>query len=70
MLELREPSNMNLRSNHETWKLLENRVPDPSFTNRCFKYIAPHLYNSLTKTTRQIENIETFKKKTENIHIQ
>ena len=38
MLELREPSIMNLRSNYNTWKFVENRVPGPGFTNRSFKY--------------------------------
>ena len=60
MLELKESSTINLRSNHDTWKLVEHRVPGPVFTNRCFKYYAPHLYNTLPKTLRQLENIETF----------
>ena len=32
-------------------------------TNRSFKYCAPHLYNTLPKTIRQLDNIEIFKKK-------
>ena len=62
MLELREQSTINLRSNYDTWKLVENRVPGPDFTIRSFKYCAPHLYNTLPKTIRQLDNIETFKK--------
>ena len=63
MLELREPPTTNLRSKYDTWKLVENRVPGPDFTMRSFKYCAPHLYNTLPKTIRQLDNIETFKKK-------
>ena len=63
MLELREPSTINLRSIYDTWKLVENRVPSPGFTNRSFEYCAPHLYNTLPKTIRKLDNIETFKKK-------
>ena len=62
MIELREPSTINLRSNYDTWKLVENIVPGPDFTIRSFKYCAPHLYNTLPKTIRQLDNIETFKK--------
>ena len=62
MLELREPSTINLRSNYYTWKLVENRVSLPGFTIICFKYCEPHLYNNLPKTIRRLENIETFKK--------
>ena len=62
MLELREPSNINLRSNYDTRKLVENRVPGPVFTNRSFKHRAPHLCNTLPKTIRQLDNIEAFKK--------
>ena len=43
MLELREPSTMNLRSNYDTWKLVENRVPGLASTNINFKYCASHL---------------------------
>ena len=60
MLGLREPLTINLRSNSDTWKLVENRVPCPDFTNRSFKYCAPHSYNTLPKTIRQLDNIETF----------
>ena len=63
MNELKVSSTIILRSNHETWKLVEHRVPGPVFNNRCFKYYAPHLYNTLPKTLRQLENIETFKKR-------
>ena len=38
------------------------QIPGPGFTIRCFKYCAPYLYNTLSKTIRQLENIETFKK--------
>ena len=62
MLELREPSTIILQSNFDTWELVENRVPGPGFTDRSFKYCAPHLYNTLAKTIRQIDNIETFEK--------
>ena len=62
MLELREPSTINLRSNCDTWKLVENRIPDTGVTNRRFKYCAPYLYNTLPKTIHQLDNIETFKK--------
>ena len=62
MLELWVPSTINLRSNYGTWKLVENRVPGPGFTNRSLKYFAPHLYNTLPKTIRQLDNTETFKK--------
>ena len=54
---------MNLRSNHDPWKLVEHRVPGPGFTNKCFKYCEPHLYNTLPKNIRQLRNIETFLKK-------
>ena len=59
MLELREPSTIIFRSNYDTWKFVENRVPGPDFTIRSFKYFAPHLYNTLPKTIRQLDNIET-----------
>ena len=66
MLELKESSTINLRSNHDTWKLVEHRVPGPVFgiifTNRYFKYYAPHLYNTPPKTLRQLENIEILRK--------
>ena len=62
MLELKESSTINLRSNHDTWKLVEHKVPGPVFTNRCFKYYAPHLYSTLAITLCQFENIETYKK--------
>ena len=58
MLELREPSSMNLRSNHNTWKLIEIKVSGLGFTKRCFKFCALHFYNSLRKTIRQLENIK------------
>ena len=54
---------MNLRSNHDTWKLEVHKIPGPGFTNRCLKYCVPHLYNILPKTNHQLENIEGFKKK-------
>ena len=57
LLEIMEQSTINLRSDHDTWKVVEHRVPSPGFTNRCFKYCAPHLYNTLPK------NVETFKKR-------
>ena len=63
MLELEQSSTINLRSNHDTWKLEDRRVPGPGFTKRCFKYCAPHLYNTLPKTICQLGNIETFKEK-------
>ena len=63
MLELEESSTINLRSNYDTWKFVEHRLPGPRFTNRCFKYYAPLLYNTLPKTIRQLENIETSKKR-------
>ena len=62
MLKLRQPSTINVRSNYDTWKLVENRVPGSGFIKRSFKYCAPHLYNILIKTIRQLDNIETFKK--------
>ena len=62
LLELREPLTINLRSNYDAWKLVENRVPGPIFTNRSFKYCSHHLYNTLPKTIHQLDNIETFKK--------
>ena len=62
-LELKESSTINLRSNHDSLKLVEHRVPGPVFTIRYFKYQAPHLSNTLPKTLRQLENIETFKKR-------
>ena len=49
MLELREPSAISLRSNYDTWKLVENWLPDPGFTKTCFKYCAPRLYNICQK---------------------
>ena len=61
-LELKVSSTFNLRSNLDILKFIEHRVPGPVFTNRCFIYYAPHLYNTLPKTLRQIENLETFKK--------
>ena len=63
MLKLRESSTMNLQSNHDAWKLVEHRLPGPGFFNRCFKYFALHLYNILPKTTRQLGNFETHKKR-------
>ena len=62
MFELREPSTVILRSNYDTRKLIENRVPDSGFINRSFKYCALHLYNTLPKTIGQLDNIETFQK--------
>ena len=63
MLELREPSTINLRGIYDTWKLVENRLHVlHDFTNRSFKYCAPHLYNTLPKIIRQLDNIETSKK--------
>ena len=62
MLELREPSTINVRSNYDTLKLVENRVPGPGFTNRIFKFCAPHLHNTFPKTICQLDNIETSKK--------
>ena len=62
MLELREPSTMNLQSNLDTWELVENIIPGPDFISRCFEYCSPHLYYTSSKTNRQIENIEVFKK--------
>ena len=62
MLELRELSTKNLRSNYDTRKLVENRVPGPGFINRNFKFCAALLYNTLPKTISQLDNIETFKK--------
>ena len=59
MLEFKESPTINLQSNHDTWKLVDYRVPGPVFTNRCFKYYAPHSYNTLPKTLGQLENIET-----------
>ena len=61
-LALQEPSSIKLRSNYDTQKLVENRVPGHGFTNRSFKYCAPHLYKTLPKSIRQLDNIETFKK--------
>ena len=55
MLELKESSTVNLRCNQDTRKFLEHRVPGSGFTNRCFKYYAPHLYNTLRKTIPQLE---------------
>ena len=63
MLEPKESPTINLRSNHDTWKLVEHREPAPVSTNRCFNYNAPHLYNTLPKSLRQLENIESFKKR-------
>ena len=63
MIQLREPSTINSRSNYDTWKLVENRDLGPGFIKRSFKYSALHLYNPLPKTIRQLDNIETFKKK-------
>ena len=62
MHELREPSTINSQSNYNTWKLVENIVSSPNITIWSFKYCAPHLYNTLPKTIRQIDNIETFRK--------
>ena len=42
MLELKESSTINLRNNHNKWKLVEHSVPGPVFTNRSFKYCARH----------------------------
>ena len=47
MLELRKPSTINLQSNYDAWKLVENRVPGPDFTIISFNYGAQHLYNTL-----------------------
>ena len=58
---------MNLRSNDDTWKLVEHRVPRSGFTNRFSKYCAPRLYKTLPKTIRQLENNDTFQEKTKNI---
>ena len=63
MLELEESSTINLLSNHDTWNLVEHREPGPVFTNRCFKNYVPLLYNTQPKTIRQLENIETYKKR-------
>ena len=63
MLELKESSTISLRSNHDTCKLEEHRVPGPGFTNRSFKYCTPHLYNTLPRTICQLKNIKTFKTK-------
>ena len=63
LIDLKVPSSVNLRSNNDRLKLAEYRVPGPCFTNRCFKYNAPTLYNSLPLTIRQLDTIETFKKK-------
>ena len=63
MLELKESSTISLQSNHDTWNLEEHRAPGPGLTNRCFKYCAPHLYNTLPKTIRQLDDIKTFKKR-------
>ena len=57
MLELKKSSTINLRSNLDTWKLVVHRVPGPGFTNRCFKYCAPHLYNTLPISIRHLEKI-------------
>ena len=46
-LELREPPTIKLRSNYNTWKLVESIVPGPDFTIRSFKYCAAHLYITL-----------------------
>ena len=48
---------------HDTWKLVEHRVPGPGFTNSCVKYCAPHLISTLPKTICQVEKIEISKKR-------
>ena len=45
-----------------SWKFVENRVSGPDLINRSFNFCAPDLYNTLPKTIRPLDNIETFKK--------
>ena len=52
---------MNLRSNHDTGKLVEHRLRGCGFTYRSFEYCAAHLYKILSETLRQLENVENFK---------
>ena len=75
MLELKEPSTINLRSNHDTGKLIEDRVNGPGFTNRCFKCYAPFLYITLQKYQKKYQiskyqKYQKFEEKTKNIHFQ
>ena len=62
MFELRKPSSTILRSNYDTRKFVENRVPGTGFTNIGFKFCARSLYNILPKANRPLDNIKTFKK--------
>ena len=50
-----------IKSYLQNWEQLYE-PPGPDFTIRSFKYCAPQLYNTLPKTIRQLNNIETFKK--------
>ena len=51
-----------MKSSNLGSRQLENRVPGHDFPNRSFEYCAPHLYNTLPKTIRQLDNNKNFKK--------
>ena len=52
---------MILRSNYDTWELVERRVISSGSNNKCSKYCAPHLYNTSLKTLRDLKDIESSK---------
>ena len=55
-------STSGLRSTDGPYRLREPRaIGERGFANRSFSYIAPHLYNRLPITVKQIDSLNTFK---------
>ena len=55
-------STLGLQSVDDLYRLHEPRaIGERGFANRSFSYIAPHLYNKLSITVKQIDSLSTFK---------
>jgi len=61
MLEYRTPDHRQLRIDRSLL-LREPIIAASNYSNRCFSYCAPRMYNSLPEHVRQAENIPVFKK--------
>ena len=61
MLHFKQASR-DLRGSEDA-KLVEPIIAQSKFSNRCFTFAAPRLYNALPVEVRQAETIESFKNK-------
>ena len=63
LLNIHQPNNsIALRSQYDTEKLEEPNISQARYSNRCFSYCAPRLYNKLPLQMRKMNDIAKFKK--------